>query len=325
MLSKCRRCRSKQGEIHIPYANMILCPDCFIDFYVKRIKKTVKKYRMFRKGETVGVAVSGGKDSSALLHALRNAFPSQKIVALHLNLGIKGYSDHCQKIVEGLAGDLDVDLHIFDLQKEEGIGIGDFERTVFKGKMCAACGTIKRHALEELARNVGAKVLATGHHMDDVLGFMFSNLFSKQWMQLVRLRPVLPPLASWMTRKVKPLFRTPENENLLYCFYADVSFRRESCPYSEGTKTKENLKIIEILSGGNPSFRHQSLNAFLELSEMLEKVVKVPRGVPCRKCGFPSLDGLCAYCKRLNQVKGNMKAREKVAVSSSIGSLDPAA
>ena len=303
---KCGRCHSTDAEISIPYAGISLCPKCFLDYYVKRIRQTIEKYKMFRDDEPVGVAISGGKDSAALLHGLYRAFPNQKLVGLHINLGIPEYSDHSQRKAEELADLVDVDLYVFDLKKEEGISISDFAKTAFRKKMCSACGTIKRHVLEELAQRAEVKVLATGHNMDDVLGFMFNNFFSGQWSQLVRLKPILPPLTPRMTRKIKPLIRTPEMESLLYCLYAEIPFREIDCPYSQGTKTKERLKMLETLSHGSPSFRYQALRSFLRLSSILEKNVEQPSIVPCVNCGFPSTNGICAYCKRIAYLKKSL-------------------
>ena len=300
---KCRKCHSANAEISLPYAGLSLCPECFLDYYVKMIKRTVEKYRMFREDEPVGVAISGGKDSAALLHGLRRAFPDQEFVGLYVNLGIPEYSDHCQEKAEKLADLVDVEFHVFDLKKEEGISLNDFRRTVFKKKICSVCGTIKRHTFEELARKAGVKVLATGHNMDDILGFMFNNFFSGQWPQLIRLKPVLPPPTPGLTRKIKPLIRTPERESLLYCLYAEVPFREMDCPYSRGTKTKERLRMLETLSQDNPNFRHQALRIFLKLSKILERDLEQPSIVPCTNCGFPSLNGTCAYCKRIAYIK----------------------
>jgi len=300
---KCGRCRSSDAEVRLPYARLALCPSCFQEYFVRRIERTVKKYRMFSEGEKVGVAVSGGKDSAALLHGLRMAFPDQKLVGLHVNLGIPEYSDHCQRKAEEAAGIAGVELKVFDLQSEEGVSLGDFKRTVYGRKICSVCGTIKRHAFEELARRAGASVLATGHNMDDLLGFMLNNFFSGQWTQLVRLKPVLPPPIPRMTRKVKPLIRTPERESLLYCLYAEVPFREMNCSYSRGTKTKERLRILEDLSRGNPTFRHQALRAFLKIIPILEEKIEQPRVIPCETCGFPSTNGKCAYCRRIAQLK----------------------
>ncbi len=299
----CSKCHSANAEVHIPYAKLSLCPKCFLDFYVRRVKRAVEDFGMFKEDDVVGVAVSGGKDSAALLHALRQAYPNLKVVALHVNLGIPKYSAHCQAKVEELTKMLDVELHVFNIVKELGIRISDFRKTVFRKKVCSACGTVKRHVFEDLARKAGVNVLATGHNLDDVAGVMFNNFFYGRWDQLVRLKPVLPPLAEGFASKVKPLIRISENENLLYCLYGDVPFREIDCPYSSGTGVRKRAEILEILSRDNPYFRHQVLNRFLELIPLLENVVSKPALVKCQVCGFPSSSDVCAFCKRVALVK----------------------
>ncbi|MEM2522962.1 MAG: ATP-binding protein [Candidatus Bathyarchaeia archaeon] len=305
MPTTCGKCRSARVEVQIPYARLSLCPKCFIDFYLARIKKTVEEFEMFPENAKVGVAVSGGKDSAALLHALRRAYPEVKLVALHINLGIPEYSDHCQAKVEKLAAILDVELHVFNIHKELGVKIGDFKNTSFKGKICSVCGTIKRRIFEEMAVKAKVQVLATGHNLEDVAGVMFNNFLYGRWEQLVRLKPVLPPLAEGMASKVKPLIRSPENENLLYCLYEDIPFREIDCPFSKRTGVRKRTDILEAVAKYNPYFKHQLLNRFLELVPLLENIKPKPPIGRCKVCGFPSSSGTCAFCKRIGLVKGD--------------------
>jgi len=299
----CSKCRSAKAEVQLPYARLNLCPKCFVEFYINRIKKTVEEFKMFSVDNAVGVAVSGGKDSAALLHALRRGFPETRFVALYINLGIPEYSKHCQAKVEKLAGILGVELLVFNLHEELGVRIGDFKRTSFGGKLCSVCGTIKRRIFEEMAMKTHVQVLATGHNLEDVVGVMLNNFLYGRSEQFVRLKPVLPPLAEGMASKVKPLIRSPENENLLYCLYEDVPFREIDCPFSKRTGVRKRTELLETISRFNPYFKHQLLNRFLELIPLLEGIKPKPALGRCNVCGFPSSGEICAFCKRINLVK----------------------
>jgi len=303
MPAVCSKCHSAKAEVQIPYAKMNLCPSCFMEFYKARVRKTVEEFKMFKENDVVGVAVSGGKDSAALLHVLRQAYPKLELKALHINLGIPEYSAHCQKKVEKLADMLHVELCIFDLRKELAIGIDDFKKTTFKKRLCSVCGTIKRRIFEELAVKTKVRVLATGHNLEDVAGVMFNNFLYGRWEQFVRLKPVLPPLAEGMASKVKPLIKCPENENLLYCLYGEIPFREIDCPFATGTGMRKRTKILELLSRDNPYFRHQLLNRFLEIMPLVENVAKKTVLGKCKVCGFPSSSEVCAFCRRLSMVK----------------------
>ncbi len=59
---------------------------------VNRVARTISRYAMFGPGEKIGIAVSGGADSVALLHCLFELAPSRKwtLVVLHLNHCLRG-------------------------------------------------------------------------------------------------------------------------------------------------------------------------------------------------------------------------------------------
>ena len=106
-----------------------------------------------------------------------------------------------------------------------------------------------------------------------------------------------------MASKVKPLIRSPENENLLYCLYEDVPFREIDCPFSKRTGVRKRTELLETISRFNPYFKHQLLNRFLELIPLLEGIKPKPALGRCNVCGFPSSGEICAFCKRINLVK----------------------
>ena len=57
---------------------------------------TIRNYKLFKKGETIGIALSGGKDSLTTLHILNKLAKQQrttKILAITIDEGIKGYRD----------------------------------------------------------------------------------------------------------------------------------------------------------------------------------------------------------------------------------------
>ncbi|RLI21114.1 TIGR00269 family protein [Candidatus Bathyarchaeota archaeon] len=300
---KCSKCHSAFAEIRLDYAKLSLCPNCFKEYYVNRVRRTVEKFKMFNPKARVGVAVSGGKDSMALLHSLKNAFPAAELIALHIDLGIKGYSKHCREKVEKLAETLNVELEIFDLEDELDFSIDDFKRTIYRRKICSACGTIKRHLFEVLAERAETKILATGHNLDDVVATMLNNFFNGNWSQLVRLKPVLEPLMPNQTFKIKPLIKTPEAENLLYCLYSEIPFRGANCPHAHTERLKKNKEMLEYLSRDNPGFRHQMLKNFLKLIPVLENAIQKPKLTTCKVCGYPSSNEICAFCKRVEMVK----------------------
>ena len=68
---------------------------------------------MFAGCARIGVAVSGGADSVALLHALRQLYPDCSLSAVHLNHCLRGTeSDLDEQFVRDLAASLGVGLFV---------------------------------------------------------------------------------------------------------------------------------------------------------------------------------------------------------------------
>lgn len=297
----CSRCRGTPAEVRVAAGRLRLCPDCFVGYFEERLMKTVQEFKMFRLGERLAVAVSGGKDSGALLHALRRVYPDLELLALHINLGIKGYSDHCEEKVKRLADMEGAELRVLRI-KEMGFTMDDFIKTIYRRRICSPCGVIKRHLLDSMALESGVKTLATGHNLDDVVSTMLETFFAGDLAQLIRLRPVLPPRHPRQTNKIKPLIRLSEFEDYMYALYTEIPIRAESCPHSPSIK--KGREVLEALGKGHPGFRYQALSLFLnKLIPILEKEITQPELKTCKRCGFPSSEDICAYCKRVDLVR----------------------
>jgi PP-loop superfamily ATP-utilizing enzyme len=67
----CDRCEN-QAAYTRKYSGEKLCSQCFSKSIVKKTAKTISKYNMIQHNDLVAVAVSGGKDSLALLKIIRD-------------------------------------------------------------------------------------------------------------------------------------------------------------------------------------------------------------------------------------------------------------
>lgn len=302
------------SDAYLAYSRRYLCAECFKNHFERKVKSTIAKYRMIHRGERIGVAVSGGKDSVGLLYALRKLYPSLDMVAIHINLGIEGYSDHCHQIVKEFTRKLRVPLLDYELQSSLGYSLHDLQGTWRGRKMCSPCGTIKRYLLNRLALEAGVDRLATGHNLDDMVEVIFNCYINGDLEQLRRLHPVLPGAHPKLVARIKPLCELTEEENLLYALYSELPFRSVSCPLAEGARSIRRKRLIDMIAREMPQFKHLLFKSYIKrIHPNLAPPEKEEEVKECIICGSPTSARTCAFCritqlakeKQLSRVKAN--------------------
>ncbi len=299
----CKLCKSEVPVVTLTTQNLKLCKNCFSKIQQRRLSEAVKKYRMFGPEDRVGILLSGGKDSATLAHLLKKTFPEISFQGLYLNLGIRYYSDFAQKAVEELCESLSIPLFVYDLKAEKGFSIDDFVFTSFKDKICSVCGTIKRYLFSRVARELGLTVIATGHHLDDLLSTYLTLFFNEDFISIKRLVPVNLPLFEGQAKKIKPLYQIPEREIFFYAVLNELPLEGCACPHGEITPSKKIKGILEELEKENRTFKYQLLSVFLKgFIPLLRENFEESTLVPCKVCGEPtaSVHGICGFCRRVN-------------------------
>ncbi len=132
----------------------------------KKIQKNITKY--VKKNDLLVVAVSGGPDSIALLHLLKQVH--DKLIVVHLNHPLRGKeSDQDQKLVEKLAKKLKLPFEIKKINvkkyaQEEKLGLEEAARV------------LRYQFLREIKEKHQAKFIVTAHHLDDQIETIFLNI-----------------------------------------------------------------------------------------------------------------------------------------------------
>ena len=107
---KCDRCQN-QAVYTKKIFRRKLCSTCFSNSIVRKTAKTISKYKMIKNNELVAVAVSGGKDSLALVKIMQEMSTSHnfRIKAITIDEGIPGYRNEALEIVEKFCNELNVE------------------------------------------------------------------------------------------------------------------------------------------------------------------------------------------------------------------------
>lgn len=136
--------------------------------------RAVQAFDMISEGDRVMVAMSGGKDSYALLHALdhlRSVAPVRfELVAVHVDQVQPGHDP--RPLVDWLAA-RDVPTRVV---REDTYSV--VLDKVPEGKAyCSMCSRLRRGILYTAAREMGCTKIALGHHRDDAIVTLLLNLF----------------------------------------------------------------------------------------------------------------------------------------------------
>ena len=144
----------------------------------QRLLKTIRKQELLRPGDRVGVAVSGGADSVALLFLLEELRPELGIVlsVAHVNHQLRGQeSDEDERFVAKLATRLGLELQTVSAPIEsKAIGQSDAHA---KSGIEAAARELRYEFFRELAERGRVSKIATAHTLDDQAETVLLRIF----------------------------------------------------------------------------------------------------------------------------------------------------
>jgi len=277
---------------------MNLCEECFVKFVERKVERTLKKYDMIGRGDKLLVALSGGKDSSALLHIIKGLAPDIKLTCLHIDLGIEGFSERCRHKAEELAGQEGVELEVVKLK--DILGRTMSELALRHRKVCSPCGLARRYILNYHGNLRGATKIATGHNLDDVLAVLWDLYVAGDLLEAVKLQPVTRLMHPKALPRIKPLIELTDFELKAYVDAKALPYSPAQCPFGRESKLNKRKKLIDVIESMRPSFKHTFLKAHIKrVSPLLSPLLssRTTDWKSCTRCGMPSKGEVCGMCR----------------------------
>lgn len=295
---KCDRCENN-AVYSRKYSGENLCSDCFSNSILRKTAKTISKYNMIQNNELVCVAVSGGKDSLALLHVLSKMAKNHnfRIHAVTIDEGIPGYREEALDIVKEFCAKLGVEHTIYPYRELFGLTLDDSLKQNENDRLssCSICGTFRRRAMDHAAKQIDASVIATGHNLDDVLQTFVINTLSGDtnkigWMD--------PDTSDNSLRKIKPFCEIYESEIVFYAFTNNLPFQTEPCPHTnEGIRT-EIREFLNKLENSHSGIKNSMYRSVLKISQTM-KDANYKEKTRCTSCGSECTGKICSVCKMI--------------------------
>ena len=298
----CNRCENVAVYTR-KYSGESLCSECFSDSILRKTAKTISKYNMIKNDELVCVAVSGGKDSLALLHILEKMSKNHnfRLQVVTIDEGIPEYRNEALEIVKDFCSKVNVKhsvfsyKNLFDLTLDEALNLRENEKT----SSCSICGTLRRRAIDHAAKKIGADVIATGHNLDDNIQSFIINLISGDtnkigWMD--------PDTSKNSLRKIKPFCEIYESEIVFYAFTNQIPFQTEPCPHmNEGIRT-EIREFLNSLENNHAGIKNNLFQSSLKISGLVKDSNSKEKRI-CPSCGSECTGKICSVCDLVLKLK----------------------
>ncbi|HTY52210.1 MAG TPA: tRNA 2-thiocytidine biosynthesis TtcA family protein [Methanomicrobiales archaeon] len=229
-----------------------LCGEHFLRDVEGRVRRTIWDFRLIRPGERIAVALSGGKDSTVLIHLLRRILLGAgdvSLTAITVDEGIAGYRDATLQVARETVARLGVGHRVVSFGDLAGSTL-DAMVSAGEDHPCSLCGIHRRNALEAAAAEIGATAIATGHNLNDQAQTVLMNCLRGDLPGFTR-----PPVSDGTAhgiRRIKPLFRIPEKEVALYGMVAGIYRELPECPYAATALRSEVRRMVDRLEHLRP-------------------------------------------------------------------------
>lgn len=221
------------------------------------VRRCAQDYNMISPGDKIGVGVSGGKDSIALLVLLSqlrkyDSIPFElEAISIDLGFGMdfSPIRELCEKLdVPFTLVETQIAPVIFDYRKEKN--------------PCSMCAKMRRGALNQALLDRGLNKLALGHHYDDAVEtFMMSLLYEGR---ISCFQPVTD-LDRTGIIQIRPMLYIHEQTIDNFVKKQGLPIVHNRCPVDKRTKREEIKNLVYELSGKYPDLKERIFGAMQRL------------------------------------------------------------
>ena len=213
-----------------------------------KFHKTAAEYGLIAEGDRILIAVSGGKDSLALLELMaaraRVLKPRFTVVAAHVVMTNIPYQSDAQYLTD-FACNLGVEMHVVEASFD---ATGDTRKSP-----CFLCSWNRRKALFETAKALGCNKIALGHHQDDVLVTLLMNM---TFQGAFSTMPPALKMDKFDMTIIRPLCRIEERDITRLAELHEYRKQEKHCPHEHTSNRSRMAQVLATLEELNPEARY---------------------------------------------------------------------
>jgi len=217
-----------------------------------KVGSAIADFEMIEEGDSILIALSGGKDSWVLLSVLselnKRAPIDYKLAAVHVEMKTKKLDLNLMKATTDKNG---IPLFIIESEIDEIV-----TSKLKKNSYCAFCSRLRRGQLYSFAYENGYNKLALGHHRDDFNETLLLNQFFTGQMKSMAAK-----LKSDDGKNVviRPLVYVPEEYIIAYNKEMNFPILEAECPYATDSYRKLMKELLNEMEKKIPKIKNSLL------------------------------------------------------------------
>ncbi len=219
-------------------------------------RKAIDEFGMIAPGDRIAVGISGGKDSLALLVALRQLqrfYPKKySLQAVSTDLGFPNV-DYSK--IQDFCADLEVP---FTRVKTEIAQIVFYEKQ--EKNPCSLCAKMRKGALNEAVKELNCNKVAYAHHRDDAVETMLLSLIFEGRFH------TFSPVTYWDRMDltlIRPFIFMREADIMGFQNKYQLPVAKSPCPADGRTKREYAKNLLRELNRDHPGVTERMFSAIL--------------------------------------------------------------
>ena len=309
-MTLCEICHEKKAQLKRNETGQKVCKDCFAYAFEEEVYETCTKYNLISPGDVVGIGVSGGKDSTCLLHVLHTINQRHnmgfQIQMLCIDEGIVGYRDNAIAAVEHNAARYNLPYVIIPFTELFGWTLDDIFKATQTKETCSYCGIFRRRALDIAAARTGANKVAVGHNANDVAETVLLNVLRGDLARFGRSVDIMTDgidnkfEAGTVAPRIKPFAFQTQRDIVLYVHYLNLEYYAVECPYAVQAFRRFSREYLVEKERKDPGVMRRIIEGSITYQNHFPK--ETPNIGFCEKCGAPSNHKVCMACKLIERL-----------------------
>lgn len=214
----------------------------------KPFAKAVREFQLVNEGDSVAVAISGGKDSLLLAKLMQELHKYSRVkFDLHFISMDPGFHDTNRRMLEENCEYLGIPVHIFSRKIFEVVD------SIANDYPCYLCARMRRGALYAKAQELGCNKVALGHHFDDVIETILMNV-----MCSAKYQTMMPKLKSTNFENmelIRPLYYVREDNIKEISVWNGLNMMNCGCIVAAKKTSSKRREVKELIKTLGKTFK----------------------------------------------------------------------